>query len=172
VLSAERVSVAIFAAAVLVSVGDIPVWVNTYKENVKAVQWLNIRMADYILEHVPPTAAVAANDIGAIAYFGSHRVVDLMGIVNPELYERTSRLGLRPFTRNYVRYVAGYLLEQTDVWYAAVFPDWFPFEELYPDAFVPVHEEHGPSIDAPELELVKKLYFIDRNKLREYFKPK
>jgi hypothetical protein len=36
-------------------------------------------------DHTPPTASIAAPDIGAIGYFSERRVVDLAGLVTPEM---------------------------------------------------------------------------------------
>ena len=39
----------------------------------------------WLREHTPPDAVVAANDVGAIGYYSGRRVVDVAGLVDPEV---------------------------------------------------------------------------------------
>jgi hypothetical protein len=66
--------------------------------------------------NLPPRARLALNDIGAIAYISRREVIDLMGLVTPEIlpYRREGEAGV-------IRFVA-----QTCPDYLIVFPSWFP----------------------------------------------
>ncbi len=43
-----------------------------------------VAMGRYIAKHLPEEAVVATHDIGAIGYFGEHRVVDILALIEPE----------------------------------------------------------------------------------------
>jgi len=165
----------IFAVAVAINVADIPLWRLIYRENVKRFQLVHLKLADYIREHVPPDSVVAVDDVGVIAFFGGHDVVDIVGTVSSDVCEQASGYGLRPFTASYVRFLAGYILGRPDIGYVAVTPGWFPFERMYPDAFIPVYETSasfmvGPNPSVETASQKKRLYLVDREGLKDYMK--
>jgi len=43
-----------------------------------------VAMGRFIADHLPAEAVVATHDIGAIGYFGEHRVVDILALTEPE----------------------------------------------------------------------------------------
>lgn len=43
-----------------------------------------VAMGRYIAGHLPAEAVIATHDIGAIGYFGEHRVVDILALIEPE----------------------------------------------------------------------------------------
>ena len=59
-------------------------------ENIEAMQ---VKLGHWVDANLPPKARVALNDIGAIAYVSRREVVDLMGLVTPEIlpYRRAGR---------------------------------------------------------------------------------
>ena len=73
-----------------------------------------VATARWVSTNVPPDALVAAHDIGALGYFGGHNLVDLAGLVSPEVI---------PFLRDEDR-IAAYL-DQRGVTYLVIFPDWY-----------------------------------------------
>jgi len=80
----------------------------------RAIRLLNVQAGLWIREHVPESATLAVNDAGAIRYFGERKTLDLLGL-------------------NYARLAFGEV-ERREVFgeadWIAVFPDWFPREEL------------------------------------------
>jgi hypothetical protein len=98
-----------------------------YATSVKNIQELHVRMGRWMAEHLPPGSRVAANDVGAIAYFSRRRILDLEGLVSPEVlpYRVHQDRGLRVVTD-----------QQPD--YLVIFPAWYPdivasgeFREIY-----------------------------------------
>src|SRR5262249_61849468 len=65
---------------------------------------------------LPKTARLALNDIGGIAFFSRRDVIDLMGLVTPEIipYRRRGETGV-------IEYVS-----ETCPDYVIIFPAWFP----------------------------------------------
>ncbi len=86
-----------------------------YGRDVAIIESEMVATAKWVSAHVPPDALVAAHDIGALGYFDGHELVDLAGLVSPEVI---------PFLRDEDR-IAAYLNEQ-GVTYLVTFPDWYP----------------------------------------------
>jgi len=95
-----------------------------YVQNVKNVTDMQVAAAHWVREHVPPGRTVAVNDVGAMAFYGSHPLVDLRGIATPKILPYLERYG-RPDepTRD-----SGALefLKVVRPDYLAVFPEWYP----------------------------------------------
>ena len=92
---------------------------------------MHVGLGHWIAENTPPDAILALNDIGAITYVSERQIVDLAGLVTPEVIpilrapDRDERL-------------VTFILEQ-DVDYAIVFPDWFPGLAARDDVLREVH---------------------------------
>jgi hypothetical protein len=85
-----------------------------YSQDVAFIENEMVATAKWISNETPPDALVAAHDIGALGYFGGHNLVDLAGLVSPEVI---------PFLRNETM-IANYLNER-EVTYLVAFPDWY-----------------------------------------------
>ncbi len=108
-------------AAILIIAGTawrLPVMANQYAWNVDNINRMHVALGEWIKSHTPPHALLALNDIGAITYISERPVVDLAGLVTPEVIpllrspDRDARL-------------AEFLAER-DVEYVIIFPNWFP----------------------------------------------
>ncbi len=86
-----------------------------YARNVALIESEMVATAKWVSANVPPDALVAAHDIGALGYFGGHNLVDLAGLISPEV---------KPFLRDEDR-IAAYL-DERGVTYLVTFPDWYP----------------------------------------------
>ena len=99
------------------------------RQNASDVNWIESEMvgtAKWVQENLPSDALLAVHDIGAIGYFDQHRIVDLAGLVSPDVV---------PFIRDQAR-IAGYLNER-GVDYLITFPGFYPdlvsqIENVYP----------------------------------------
>jgi hypothetical protein len=85
-----------------------------YSQDVAFIDSEMVATAMWVSANVPPTALVAAHDIGALGYFGGHDLVDLAGLISPEVI---------PFLRDEDR-IASYLRYRR-VSYLVTFPDWY-----------------------------------------------
>jgi len=85
-----------------------------YAQDVAYIESEMVATAKWISTDIPPNALVAAHDIGALGYFGGHALVDLAGLVSPDVI---------PFLRNEERIVA--YLDEQGVTYLVTFPDWY-----------------------------------------------
>ena len=97
--------------------------VGRYVQNVSNVQDSDVRIARWLAPRVPPQAVLAVNDIGAIKFFLPNRVIDLAGIVNPEIRRALNRGVARgiPWEQTMAGEIAR---RQPD--YLVIFPAWFP----------------------------------------------
>ena len=93
-------------------------WVLGAKAFARDVQFIETQMVEtarWAEKSLPANSRVAVHDIGAIGYFTSHDLVDLAGLINPEVI---------PFLRDESR-LADYL-DQNQVDYLICFPQWYP----------------------------------------------
>lgn len=110
----------------------LPTMARLYAWNVDNINRMHVALGHWVAEHTPPDALLALNDIGAITYVSERPVVDLAGLVTPEVVpllrapDRDARL-------------ADFLAQQ-DVQYVVIFPDWFPDLAARRDLLEAVHQ--------------------------------
>jgi len=98
----------------LVWIGFWAMGANAYAEDVAFIESEMVEIAIWVSKHIPPDDLIAAHDIGALGYFDGRELVDLAGLVSPEVI---------PFVRDEKK-LAGYLNER-NVNYLIVFPSWY-----------------------------------------------
>jgi hypothetical protein len=86
----------------------------TYGQDVAFIESEMVDSAQWAARNLPPEALIAAHDIGALGYFGEHPILDLAGLVSPEVI---------PFIRDEAK-LAAYLNTQ-GAQYLIVFPNWY-----------------------------------------------
>jgi arabinofuranosyltransferase len=85
-----------------------------YALSVKNIEELHVTLGRWLHVNLPVGATVATNDIGAIAFFSEHPVLDVEGLVSPEaLAYRGPGRGLK-------------VVEAGRPDYVAYFPHWYP----------------------------------------------
>jgi hypothetical protein len=88
---------------------------RTYANDVAIIESEMVTTAQWVAQNIPPHALIAAHDIGALGYFGQRDLLDLAGLVSPEVI---------PFIRDEMaleRY-----LDAQNADYLVTFPDWYP----------------------------------------------
>jgi hypothetical protein len=99
---------------------------NSYAQDVALIESEMVVSAKWVAENVSPHDIVAAHDIGALGYYDDHELIDLAGLVSPEVI---------PFIRDEER-LSEYL-DSKDVGYLVAFPDFYPvLSEQAEPAFV------------------------------------
>jgi hypothetical protein len=76
---------------VLVALGLLPTaweWQKAYADHVDQINRVHVAAGRWIAANLPEGARVAAFDIGAVAYFGEHQVLDLGGLVEHDFASR------------------------------------------------------------------------------------
>ncbi len=70
----------LLAVVLLFTVAATPAWALRLGQQASAMREGPVSVAQWIAGNVPPGDAVAVNDVGAAAWFGGHRTVDLVGL--------------------------------------------------------------------------------------------
>jgi hypothetical protein len=91
---------------------------------VATARWLN--------EQTEADVLIAAHDIGAIGYFAQRPLIDLAGLITPEVI---------PFIRDEEALLNFVLAQEAD--YLVTFPSWYPEMVRHP-ALTPVYETQAP----------------------------
>jgi hypothetical protein len=88
---------------------------QAYAQDVAFIESEMVVTAKWVAENVPPGKLIAAHDIGALGYFDNHRLLDLAGLVSPEVI---------PFMRDETQ-LSEYL-DMQEVSYFIAFPQFYP----------------------------------------------
>jgi hypothetical protein len=88
---------------------------RSYAQDVALIEQEMVESAKWVSANLPPEAVIAAHDIGALGYFDNHSLIDLAGLISPEVI---------PFIRDEAR-LATYL-EEKNVEYLIAFADLYP----------------------------------------------
>jgi hypothetical protein len=122
----RRVVLAVFIALAL---APLPSAAERYAWGVQNINAMQVHLGRWISDNTPRRATLAVNDIGAIAYFSRREVIDLMGLVTPEIL---------PFRREGESGVLEFVAARCPD-FLVIFPTWFPRLAARHDLFVPVY---------------------------------
>jgi hypothetical protein len=93
--------------------------IKFYASNVKSINEIQVKAGKWIKKYTPHDAIIAVNDVGAIAYFSNRNIIDLCGLVTPEIINYFNRYKNNKIGAYY------YVLEKKPD-YLVIFPRWFP----------------------------------------------
>lgn len=88
---------------------------RSYAQDVAVIETEMVRTAKWVSANLPPDALIAAHDIGALGYFDNHPIIDLAGLISPEVI---------PFIRDEER-LSRFLTEH-GANYLIAFPEFYP----------------------------------------------
>jgi hypothetical protein len=125
-VAARRIA---FAAYLLSALVTLPAAASRYAWAVQNVNAMQVEIGRWVAANTPARARLAVNDVGAIAYVSRREVLDLMGLVTPEVV---------PYRRQGEDGVIRYVTEQCPD-YVIVFPAWFPRLAARTDLLEPIH---------------------------------
>ena len=100
---------------------------QTYATDVAFIEGEMVTVAHWLADNTPPDALIASHDIGAIGYFGERPLLDLAGLISPEVI---------PFLADESQ--LGEYLQQSDAQYLVTAPGW-PYTDLLQT--IPVTEQ-------------------------------
>jgi hypothetical protein len=99
----------------LVLLGFWVIGARSYAMDVGFIESQMVDTARWVSQNTPANSVVAVHDIGAMGYFGKRDLIDLAGLVSPEVI---------PFIRDEAR--LDQYLNQKEADYLVTFPDWYP----------------------------------------------
>ena len=125
-LRTRRVAIAVFLALAPLA---LPAAAERYAWGVQNINAMQVHLGRWISDHTPRRATLAVNDIGAIAFFSRREVIDLMGLITPEILpsRREGEAGVMEF-------IAARCPD-----FVVIFPTWFPRLAARHDVFVPIY---------------------------------
>lgn len=111
----KLVSTAWIGALLILSVAFYTIGVTTYHNDVKVINQLLVQPARWVSTHLTPADVIAVHDIGAMGYFTQTKIIDLAGLINPDIIPvMRDEKALLPYMKNAH---AGYFIGFTD-WYS------------------------------------------------------
>jgi hypothetical protein len=87
---------------------------RTYGDDVRVIRGEMVDVALWLRDNTPPGALVAAHDIGALGYFSERPLLDLAGLVTPDVI---------PFIRDEAHLIEFVVEQGAD--YVVTFPSWY-----------------------------------------------
>ncbi|MBN8583603.1 MAG: tetratricopeptide repeat protein [Ignavibacteria bacterium] len=90
---------------------------KVYQEQSRHIYIRQVTAAKWLKENTPEGSVIATHDVGAVAYYSERKVIDVVGLINPEFI---SKLNKKEFV--------GFVLEQMkaqNVSYMAFLKEWF-----------------------------------------------
>ena len=102
-------------AAAIVLVAFLVMGGSSYARDVAIINTEMVAAARWLNDHTEPDDLIAVHDIGAVGYFTQRRIIDLAGLVTPEVI---------PFIRDDAKLAQ--FLDQQQADYLMTFPNWYP----------------------------------------------
>lgn len=65
---------------------QLPAWATMLGHNTNEILEIDVALGRWLAANTPPDALIAVDDIGAIAFVSGRRIVDLNGLVSPEMW--------------------------------------------------------------------------------------
>ena len=112
---ARVVTRALALAACVVFAAFAVIGAGTYLSDVRIIDTEMVDVAHWLRANTPPDALIAVHDIGAVGFFSERRLLDLAGLVSPEVI---------PFIRDESRLYE--YIQQQGASYLVTFPSWYP----------------------------------------------
>ncbi len=103
------------ASIVMLALAFIFLGARSYARDVAVIESEMVAAAKWVAANLPPDVLIAAHDIGALGYFDFHELIDLAGLISPDVI---------PFIRDEPQ-LANYL-NQRNADYLIAFPEFYP----------------------------------------------
>ncbi len=129
----SRTALVILVTALVVAgtAWRLPTMARLFAQDVDNINQMHVAIGRWVAERTSADALLALNDIGAITYVSERRIVDLAGLVTPQV---------TPMLRaeNRASRLVGFMAAQ-GVDYVIIFPNWFPGLAEREDLLEPIH---------------------------------
>jgi hypothetical protein len=89
--------------------------------NVENINSQQVNIAGWLNNNLPDEKAFATNDIGAITFITGKTVIDMAGLVTPEIFDY-QKLSYEEGAKNLFKFI-----KEKNVNYMIIYPDWYPY---------------------------------------------
>jgi hypothetical protein len=83
--SRNLITTAWMGSLILITAAFYAIGINTYQSDLKIINQLMVQPAKWTAVNLPQEDIIAVHDIGAMGYFTQNKIIDLAGLVNPEV---------------------------------------------------------------------------------------
>lgn len=115
---------------------------RAYAQDVAVIESEMVAASQWVALNTQPGSLIAAHDIGALGFFGGHPLLDLAGLISPEVI---------PIIRDEAR-IADYL-DQQGVAYLMTFPDWYPALTAHRQILFDTKGEFSPALGGSNMQV-------------------
>jgi hypothetical protein len=119
---------------------------QSYAWDVAVIESEMVTTAKWVAENTEADALIAAHDIGALGYFGERRLLDLAGLVSPEVI---------PFIRDEIRLQA--YLDEQGADYLVTLVRWYPLLEGHSQLIYLTGSRFSPDLGGENMAVYKWL---------------
>jgi hypothetical protein len=120
----DMVLICLAVIALVIQAQAVRTWGRQYANDVRSINQADVAAGLWLAANTPAGALVAANDVGAIAYFSQRPIFDMIGLTSPESIDVLRRT---PYLSEERDRQMKDLLRAQQVDYVAMFPAWFPW---------------------------------------------
>lgn len=113
-----------------------------YAQDVAIIETEMVASAQWVDQNTPADALIAAHDIGALGFFGQRRIMDLAGLISPEVI---------PFIRDETK-LAQYMNQQ-NVQFLMTFPGWYPELIKHGDVVYRTQGSFAPRMEGENMQV-------------------
>lgn len=117
---------------------------QAYAKDVAVIESEMVRTAHWVAENTEQDALVAAHDIGALGYYGDRQLIDLAGLVSPEVI---------PFIRDEAK--LGLHISERGAQYLVTFPGWYPQLTLSSVIIYKTEQEFSPAMGGENMTVYR-----------------
>jgi len=117
---------------------------QAYAKDVAVIESEMVRTAHWVAENTEQDALVAAHDIGALGYYGDQQLIDLAGLVSPEVI---------PFIRDEAK--LGLHISERGAQYLVTFPGWYPQLTLSSVIIYKTEQEFSPAMGGENMTVYR-----------------
>lgn len=116
---------AIINVTIFMSVAGMGLYAYQLGMNVDNINDQQVNIANWVNKNLPDEKIIAVNDIGAITYITERKIVDMEGLVTPEML-KFRRLRLEDQDPHVMRF-----LKDNGVNYLIIYPEWYKYLMKY-----------------------------------------
>lgn len=117
---------------------------QAYGQDVAVIETEMVAVAQFLAHEVPPDALLAVHDIGAVGYFAPQPMLDLAGLVSPEVV---------PFLRDEAALAR--FLDARGAAYLVAFPGWYPLLVRCGEPIFVTDAEFAPALGGENLTVYR-----------------